>query len=91
MSLLRGLEQHADDPDFQAKWRAVKFEKKQQLADYIESVTGDKVPIDALFDIHVCSKPRLLLSISVWFVADIILFVTRRMKDVAESCLHMVS
>lgn len=53
MSLLRGLEKHAEDPEFQAKWRAVKFEKKQQLADYIEEVTGDKVPIDALFDIHV--------------------------------------
>lgn len=53
MSLLRGLEKHAEDPDFQAKWRDVKFQKKQQLADYIEEVTGDKVPIDALFDIHI--------------------------------------
>ena len=62
MSLLRGLEKHAEDPDFQAKWRAVKVEKKQQLADYIEDLTGDKVPTDAMFDIHVRSASTRCMS-----------------------------
>jgi Carbohydrate phosphorylase len=32
MKKLRGLEKYAEDPEFQKKWRAVKVEKKAQLA-----------------------------------------------------------
>jgi hypothetical protein len=53
MSKLRGLEEHASDPEFRAQWRAVKQEKKKQLAALIKDMTGDDVNTDAMFDIHV--------------------------------------
>lgn len=53
MSKLRALEAHASDPEFQKKWKAVKQTKKEQLAAYIKSVTGDTVDTNAMFDVHV--------------------------------------
>lgn len=50
---LQGLRKFAKDKSFQAKWRAVKQEKKKKLAALIKSMYGDDVPVNALFDIHV--------------------------------------
>jgi glycogen phosphorylase len=43
----------ADDKDFRKAFRAVKKQKKQQLADKIESLTGVKLNSDALFDVQI--------------------------------------
>lgn len=50
---LRQLEQYANDPAFQAQWRAVKQQKKVKLAELIKKLTGDDVNMDALFDIQI--------------------------------------
>ena len=50
---LREIEQFADDPAFQARWRAVKHERKQDLADYIHTRLGIRVDPSSLFDIQV--------------------------------------
>ena len=50
---LRGLAAHADDPAFQAEWRAVKRANKERLANYVHRQTGVVVAPDWLFDIQV--------------------------------------
>ncbi|MGE5506163.1 MAG: glycogen/starch/alpha-glucan family phosphorylase, partial [Actinomycetota bacterium] len=52
LSELKGLEQFADDPDFQAEWRRVKLDRKQALADYIDRKLGIVVDPASLFDIQ---------------------------------------
>lgn len=51
--LLSGLRKFATDKDFQAKWRAVKMQKKAKLAALLKERTGDDVNMDSMFDIHV--------------------------------------
>jgi starch phosphorylase len=48
---LKGLEAHADDAAFRARWRAIKQQNKAVLAGIIEERTGVAVQPDALFDI----------------------------------------
>ena len=43
----------AKDPEFQAKWMAIKRRNKARLADYILEACGITVSPDALFDIQV--------------------------------------
>ncbi len=50
---LRGLEAFAEDPTFQARWRAVKRANKARLAEYIASTTGVELNPDWMFDIQV--------------------------------------
>ncbi|MEW5769750.1 MAG: glycogen/starch/alpha-glucan phosphorylase [Pseudomonadota bacterium] len=50
---LRELERHADDAAFQARWRAVKLERKENLARHIEHQLGVRLDPDSLFDIQV--------------------------------------
>ncbi|KXU84609.1 glycogen phosphorylase [Caballeronia megalochromosomata] len=50
---LRGLDKHADDVAFQARWRRVKQANKETLAAQIKSATGIVVDPSALFDIQV--------------------------------------
>ena len=50
---LSGLAAKADDPEFQAKWRAVKTANKEKLAAVIKETTGYSVPTSAIFDIQV--------------------------------------
>jgi starch phosphorylase len=50
---LRGLEPFADDPDFRARWRQVKYARKQQLVALIRERTGIMVSADTLFDVQV--------------------------------------
>lgn len=59
MSQLRGLEQYASDPEFQARWREVKQQKKEQLALVIKELSGDAVDTKAMFDVHVRFSPAL--------------------------------
>ncbi len=50
---LRGLEQWADDPEFQGAWRTVKRIKKEQLTALIQKKCGVAVNPDSMFDIQV--------------------------------------
>jgi starch phosphorylase len=53
MSRLRGLEQHADDTDFQQRWREIKLERKRHLANYINERLDIRIDPHSLFDIQV--------------------------------------
>jgi glycogen phosphorylase len=50
---LADLEPHADDPEFQAEFLAVKRKKKEQLAALIRRECGVAVEPDSLFDVQV--------------------------------------
>jgi starch phosphorylase len=53
LSELRKLEPFATDPGFQRRWREVKLENKQKLAQLIEARTGIQVNPQTIFDILV--------------------------------------
>jgi starch phosphorylase len=53
LSLLRGLEAHADDPAFRARWRAVKLANKRALARELLARTGVRMDPAALLDVQV--------------------------------------
>jgi starch phosphorylase len=50
---LRALESHADDPAFQARWRAIKHERKTALAATIAQRCGVSVDPTSLYDVQV--------------------------------------
>jgi starch phosphorylase len=50
---LREIERHADDAAFQARWRAVKLERKQNLARIVNARLGIQLDPASLFDIQV--------------------------------------
>lgn len=50
---LRQLESFANDAEFQEEWRAVKQQKKQQLAVYIKENHNIEVNPDSIFDVHI--------------------------------------
>jgi starch phosphorylase len=50
---LRALEQFADDAAFQERWRAVKLERKQNLARFTAARLGIRIDPASLFDIQV--------------------------------------
>ncbi|MEW6165982.1 MAG: glycogen/starch/alpha-glucan phosphorylase [Pseudomonadota bacterium] len=52
LTRLRALERHADDPDFQERWRAVKRERKVHLALAISRLCGVRADPDSLFDVQ---------------------------------------
>ena len=53
LDMLHDLDKYAEDPEFQAQWRAIKLENKKKLAKLIEEKTGTVVSPNALFDIQV--------------------------------------
>jgi starch phosphorylase len=53
LDLLRGLESYVDDGAFRDRWRAIKRQAKERLAEYIQRVCGAKVDPDSLFDTQV--------------------------------------
>jgi starch phosphorylase len=53
MTRLRALESRAGDAAFQARWRAVKLERKQNLARYVENRLGLVIDPASLYDIQV--------------------------------------
>ncbi|KAL4434792.1 hypothetical protein ABPG77_005319 [Micractinium sp. CCAP 211/92] len=52
-TLLEKLKPFADDAGFRARWRAIKQQKKADLAAHIKDVTGYEVSTEPLFDIQV--------------------------------------
>ena len=50
---LEGLLPHADDPEFRARWAAVKRQNKERLALFVERQLGIKVDADAMFDVQI--------------------------------------
>ena len=50
---LRGLEEHADDPDFQAQWRAVKTARKRVAAEQAHRFMKVEADLDSMFDVQV--------------------------------------
>ncbi|KAJ9506352.1 hypothetical protein QJQ45_004972 [Haematococcus lacustris] len=53
MEQLTELRKYASDKSFQAKWSAVKRQKKAQLAQLIKKIHGEDVNLNALFDIQI--------------------------------------
>ena len=53
LSELAGLNQYADDEQFQSDWRTVKLANKLRLAKDIEQRTGLSIPTSMLFDVQV--------------------------------------
>jgi starch phosphorylase len=52
LSKLRALEAHADDPAFQSRWQAIKFERKSALAATLLQRCGVTVDPASLFDVQ---------------------------------------
>ncbi len=50
---LRKLEAFVDDADFQQRWRQIKRDTKQDMADYIQRTEGIEVDVNSLFDVQV--------------------------------------
>ncbi|MCV6606017.1 MAG: glycogen/starch/alpha-glucan phosphorylase, partial [Porticoccaceae bacterium] len=50
---IRQLASHADNPDFRARWQAVKLGNKQRLADFVSRECGVKFDTAMLFDVQV--------------------------------------
>ncbi|MCB2184774.1 MAG: glycogen/starch/alpha-glucan phosphorylase [Deltaproteobacteria bacterium] len=50
---LRGLEEFAEDPEFQAAWRSIKRSNKQTLAAVLAPEAGQGLDPEAMFDIQV--------------------------------------
>ena len=50
---IQGIEKFAEDKEFQKKFRAVKQENKQVLADYIKKKNGVHVNTESIFDIQI--------------------------------------
>jgi starch phosphorylase len=53
LNQLRQLESYIDDPDFCARWRAIKQDNKQNLANYILKNRNLEVDVNSLFDVQV--------------------------------------
>ncbi|MDP2787266.1 MAG: glycogen/starch/alpha-glucan phosphorylase [Pseudomonadota bacterium] len=53
LNRLREIERYADDTAFQDRWRAVKLERKQNLARFIKSRLDIQIDPTSLFDIQV--------------------------------------
>jgi len=53
LTMLRGLEAHADDPAFRRAFHDVKLENKRRLAAYLRNETGIELDPSWLFDIQV--------------------------------------
>jgi len=53
LTVLRGLDQHADDPVFQRRFLDIKQENKRDLCQVILDLTGVEVSANALFDVQI--------------------------------------
>ena len=50
---LEQLKNYLDDAEFRDRWRQIKQDNKQELADYIRKTTGIEVDVNSIFDIQV--------------------------------------
>lgn len=53
LSLLKGLNEYVDDPEFILQWRKVKQENKQVLADLVKARCGVEFDPNMMFDVQV--------------------------------------
>ena len=53
LTLLKGLEQHAESPELHAEWREAKLAMKIRLASYVKEKTGYDIPISSMFDTQI--------------------------------------
>ncbi|KAL8192111.1 hypothetical protein R6Q57_028060 [Mikania cordata] len=53
IDILTHLSEYASNSDLQKEWMMVKKINKQRLAEYIETMSGVKVSLDAMFDVQV--------------------------------------
>ena len=53
LTLLKGLEKHAQDPELMREWREAKMEMKVRLAQYVKEKTGYVVPLSSMFDTQI--------------------------------------
>ncbi|KAL7592257.1 hypothetical protein Lser_V15G32303 [Lactuca serriola] len=53
VDLLTHLKNHASNPELQHEWKMVKKINKMRLAEYIETMSGVKVSLDAMFDVQI--------------------------------------
>lgn len=53
VDLLARLREYASNSDLQKEWRMVKKVNKSRLAEYIETMSGVKVSLDAMFDVQI--------------------------------------
>jgi glycogen phosphorylase len=52
-SQLRCLEASAADAQFCDRFRAVKRSRKEELADLVRRITGERIPVDAVYDVQI--------------------------------------
>ena len=50
---LEGLEEHADDPAFQARWREIKTANKADLAAVLQARSGRTIPTEPMYDVMI--------------------------------------
>lgn len=50
---LRKLEAFVDDPEFRARWRQIKQERKASLAEYLLRNNGIEIDVNSMFDIQI--------------------------------------
>lgn len=52
LTQLRDLERHAEDPAFQARWQAIRLERKTRLADVVGKLCGVTIDPQSLYDVQ---------------------------------------
>jgi starch phosphorylase len=50
---LRQLEAFVDDPEFQERWRQIKYANKATLAEYISQNNGIEINVNSMFDVQI--------------------------------------
>jgi starch phosphorylase len=53
LTLLKGLEQHAESPELHAEWKEAKLVTKTRLAAYVKEKTGYDIPLPSMFDTQI--------------------------------------
>lgn len=51
--IVKGLRKYVDDEEFISKWQEVKHDAKIKAMDFIEDITGVKIPKNAMLDMQV--------------------------------------
>lgn len=53
LTLLKGLEEHAESPELHAEWKEAKLVMKKKLAAYVKEKTGYDLPLSSMFDTQI--------------------------------------
>ncbi|KAJ5068697.1 glycogen phosphorylase [Anaeramoeba ignava] len=91
LNLLEKLRNFADDQEFQTQFAQIKMENKKRLREYIKKTMNIKIPINALYDIHIkrihLYKRQLLNILSVIYRY---LTITKMKKEDREKIVKRV-